>query len=467
MSGKFKIVVSDLHLGAGPPVGSNPLEDFQADAEFSILVDHLVVESERSGADVELILNGDVFEMLQVPHVPVFDPGQFYASGRYHSSAEADSALKMGHIIAGHPIFFAALRRFLQVGPPRRSVAFVKGNHDLDLFWTAVQDGIRTALDGTGERAALLTFEAWRIVREGIYVEHGNQYAERIDRVRDMVDPRDPDRPEQLALPPGSRLVIDLFNPVERARYWIDGVKPITALVWYALKYDFPFAARALAMLLRALPGALGHAFLALDEPRAETLARKLEDPAQVEALAARYEEDPVFRAQFNAEVANLLSPAPALEGAGALDLAPTPDPETMGENIRRRMVSALHEAARRLAVEHGVRLVVMGHTHEPVEEALPGGARYVNSGTWTWRLNLSGASSDVWRELFAHPERFTDEKRLTYVRVDYDVGGQPTGHLVDHRPLFPMGGGGDGQTFWSRVLDWFRALWRRIWPGG
>ncbi|MGD8625290.1 MAG: hypothetical protein PVJ34_12180 [Anaerolineae bacterium] len=467
MSVKCKIVVSDLHLGAGPPGGTNPLEDFVADAEFSLLVDKLIVESDRNGTEVELILNGDIFEMLQVPHVEVFEPDQVYASEFYHSSAEADSARKMGHIVAGHPIFFAALRRFLSVGPPRRYATFVKGNHDLDLFWPAVQDQIRTTLDASGERVTLLTFEAWHILREGIYVEHGNQYAEWIDQVEDMADPRDPDRPEQLALPPGSRLAIELFNPVERERYWIDGVKPITALVWYALKYDFPFAARALSMVLRALPGALGHAFLALEGAQPETLAGQLQDPAQVEALAARYEEDPAFRAQFNAEVANLLSPVPAAEGAGALEVVPRPDAENMGETIQRRMVSSLHEAARRLAQEHGVQLVTMGHTHEPVEDVLPGGARYVNSGTWTWRMDLSEAGADVWRELFAHPERFTAEQRLTYVRVDYDREGQPTGRLVDHRPHFPTGGAGEQGSFWSRLLDRLRALWRRLWPGG
>jgi UDP-2,3-diacylglucosamine pyrophosphatase LpxH len=251
---KFKIVVSDFHLGAGPPTGGNPLEDFTVDAEFASFLDTIAAESERDGADVELILNGDTFEMLQVPHTDDFDPEEEYPPERYHSSLAEDSARKMALIVRGHPVFFEALCDFIQPGSPQRRVTFVKGNHDLDLHWTLVQDQIRQALEASDDRFSLLSFVERRIRREGIYVEHGNQYGERVDQVQDMEEPHDPDRPGQLDYPPGSWFVMNIFNEIERERYWVDGVKPITALIWFALKYDFLFAARAVATLLRALP---------------------------------------------------------------------------------------------------------------------------------------------------------------------------------------------------------------------
>ena len=250
MAGKFKIIVSDLHLSAGREEEGNPLEDFGSDEAFGAFLDNLVAESDRDEVEVELIVNGDAFEMLQVPHVEGFDATVVYPPQTYHSSSEEDSALKMAVIIDGHRAFFESLGRFMRVGPPRRYVTFIKGNHDVNLHWRGVQELIRQATGSTGGRAALLSFEERRVSREGIYVEHGNQYAEVVDRLEDMEEPHDHEHPGQLAIPQGSWFVMDVYNLVEREKYWIDGVKPITALVWYALAYDFAFAAKAITTLL-------------------------------------------------------------------------------------------------------------------------------------------------------------------------------------------------------------------------
>jgi UDP-2,3-diacylglucosamine pyrophosphatase LpxH len=474
MPGKFKLVVSDLHLSAGHEAEGNLLEDFGSDQEFAALLDEAAAESKRKGADVELIINGDAFEMLQVPHEETFDPTAEYPPERYLSSSEADSILKMNIIIGGHPAFFRALAGFIQVGPPRRSVTFIKGNHDVNIHWAGVQDRIRRAVGAMGQRNPLLTFEERRISREGIYVEHGNQYAESVDRLADMEEPHDHDRPGQLAIPLGSYFVMNVFNKVERDKYWIDGVKPITALVWYALSFDFPFAAKAIATLARALPDILGQTVFAVDEDQAQALALDLEDPAQVEELAARYEEDEVFRAQFNAQVASVLSPTPGLPGAAAFSMTEVPDPVAMGEQVQKRVNSSLYAMAARRAAEEGVQLVTFGHTHDASVEDLPEGGVYINSGTWTWRADFEGEGKDTWQDLFEHPERFTGDRRLSYVRIDYDEAGRPSGQLkeyeppptpeppsppeveVDETPEGPV-------SLWDEVLAQLRALWKQI----
>ena len=463
MPDRVKVVLSDLHLGAGPPAGQNPLEDFQRDRAFAAFLDEVVAESDRLAAEVELILNGDTFEMLQVPHLDRFDPAVLYPPEAYHSSAEQDSVKKMALIINGHPGFFTALRDFLREGPPRRYVTFVKGNHDLDLHWRGVQAWIRQAIAATGDRAPLLSFVERRIVREGIYVEHGNQYAELIDRVKDMEEPHHPRHPGQLWYPPGSWFVMNVFNEVERERYWVDGVKPVTALIWYALQFDFAFAARALAALIRALPGTLEDAFLAVEESNAEDLLVRLEEPEQLQGLELRYRDEPAFRAEFNAILSAVVTPPPAPVGAGALTLTPSPDAVDMGEQIQARMRASLSDAARRRAAEEKVPLVIFGHSHEPVQERLPGGGRYINCGTWTWRGDFSGAGKEDWRDLFEHPERFTGDRQLTYVRIDYDPVGRPFGRLMQFEPGPDDldGGGSDPRaSLWSRLLAWLRGLW-------
>ena len=121
--------------------------------------------------------------------------------------------LKMALIIDGHRGFFEALGGFLRVGPPKRYVTFVKGNHDLNLHWSGVQSMIRDALGANSGRHTLVSFEERRIVREGIYVEHGNQYAEAVDRVKDMEEPHDHKDPLQLDLP---RILI----PPPKRHFW-------------------------------------------------------------------------------------------------------------------------------------------------------------------------------------------------------------------------------------------------------
>lgn len=466
LSGKFKIVVSDLHLSAGREREGNRLEDFSSDQEFAALLDQIATESDRNGANVELILNGDIFEMLQVPHVDRFDPSTVYRSEQYHSSSEEDSVRKMDIIVDGHQAFFAALGRFLRIGPPRRCATFVKGNHDLNLHWKGVQDRIRQELAATSRRESLLTFEERRICREGIYVEHGNQYAAAVDRVKDMEQPRDPEDPDQLALPFGSWFVMDVFNKWEAEKYWLDGVKPITALVWYALAYDFAFAARAVATLSRALPGILGEAFFAVEEPGGLVVPEELEDPGRVAELASRYETDEMFRAQFNAELEGMLSPAPQTFGIESTSAAAISDPVAMGDQVRAQVNSSLFKAASRLAAEEGVKLVTFGHTHDAGEESFPDGGTYINSGTWTWRADLSSEGGKTWRDLFEHPEWFTDERRLSYVRIDYDEEGQPHGKLVDYKlpeKRQPAPSPVAAPSFWERIMQWLRALLARV----
>ncbi|NIV32942.1 MAG: hypothetical protein GWN58_26910, partial [Anaerolineae bacterium] len=63
-------------------------------------------------------------------------PAIEYPPKQYHSSSEEDSVLKMAIIVEGHRAFFKGLGRFLRMGPPRRRVTFIKGNHDLNLHWS-------------------------------------------------------------------------------------------------------------------------------------------------------------------------------------------------------------------------------------------------------------------------------------------------------------------------------------------
>jgi len=61
-----RLVLSDLHLGTGSRPGElNVFEDFHYDDAFAELLAHYDAEAGDDG-EVELILNGDIFDLLKV-----------------------------------------------------------------------------------------------------------------------------------------------------------------------------------------------------------------------------------------------------------------------------------------------------------------------------------------------------------------------------------------------------------------
>src|SRR3954452_14631051 len=119
------MVVSDFHLGKGRYFldgTQNILEDFIYDREFSEFLNY-----HRSGnfadAEVELILNGDILNLLQIDTWGVFT----------HTITERSVTRAVQRIAAGHPEFFQALRRF--AAAPNHSISYVVGNHDVGLMF--------------------------------------------------------------------------------------------------------------------------------------------------------------------------------------------------------------------------------------------------------------------------------------------------------------------------------------------
>lgn len=455
MSPKCKIILSDLHLGAGcwadgnradeNRADGNRLEDFDSDDDFYALMQALVAESEHAQCEMELILAGDAFEFLQVPalrDVASFDPAARYAVSDYAPSSEAASAAKMALIVAGHARFFAGLRAFILAAPPYRRVTFIKGNHDVNLHWPEVQRVLRVALGAhSGPRAACVAFEERRITREGIYVEHGHQYAERANRFPDFEEPHDLAHPDQLHLPPGSAFVLGFFNNLERQYYWMDGVKPITALIWYAFALDFGLAVRALYALLRELPSLTWgnlqaewgvSTYLETHEQLMAEL-EALDDAKRIQALERDLSglRDFYRRAAYALAlygVPSRVAEAPAAEGLRDYAVLP----RALAEEKAQR--AALAEVAAQKVAQERVKVVVFGHTHEALQLPLAGDAVYLNCGTWTWVRDFSGEDYAAWKRLFKNPEQFTRARRLSYVRVDYDAQGQPSAQLLAYQ---------------------------------
>ena len=141
------------------------------------------------------------------------------------------SAQKLDAIYRGHPVFFRALAWFVGVG---HRVVFVRGNHDLELFWPPVQERIRecvareyaAAFHGpdsySPENRSLpdledrIRFEpGWFCYRRGaFYAEHGCQY-DLISASANPARPILPGHPWVMNPDVGSLAVICLHNHLE------------------------------------------------------------------------------------------------------------------------------------------------------------------------------------------------------------------------------------------------------------
>ena len=474
MDGSTKIILSDLHLGAGSFGGANPLEDFRHDRQFYDFLMSLRDESETSGRPMDLIINGDFIEYLQVPAVEVsdYDPRRQYPEDAYRSTTEADAVLRTDLVIAGHRPVFEGLAGFLSERP-RRTVTVIKGNHDLQLHWPGVQERIREALGAVGPRAPLLTFAARSVLQDGVYVEHGNQYGDPLNSLDDFENPVDPRRPDRLKTPVGSRFVIEFFNHVEYEKWWVDAVKPIPALIAYGMVLEPAFALKALAVLLTALPGMVFRPFAAgSGEPSPLEAVRT----GDVDEVASRYANDPAFRRELDAALREALQsigpygiPTPAGGETGSPSIgaragittgllralrgfrarvrrlcravrpaSPQPALLETGQRISRGFSDHLVGAAQQVIRERGVPVVIFGHTHQARLDVLQGGI-YANSGTWTWWRDFSQATWEDWQRLLAHPESFMTPHYLTYVRVDPEPEGRLRVSLHDLSGSLPL----------------------------
>ncbi len=406
------LVVSDLHLGDGqdPETGRyHPRENFIADRAFSAFLEHHDPRS-RSGTAL-LVINGDAFDFLRITNIPVTDADFEQWShtlkqlGVHRPPVELrpllprevryglrtndyKSVWKLRRIARGHPRFFAALGQWLEWGG---WIVFVKGNHDLELYWPLVQQAIRSEI-GHAHSPARGRLERVLFCQEcfqlgNLYIEHGHRF-EATTAVKGPATLRW--APSELTLPLGSFVNRYIINRLEGLEPFLDNIKPVQNLLWTLLRRHpaqvFSIARHALPFLLRAarpywLRDGLGFGLYFL------SILVQLVTIAGIALL--------ILWPEFRRAVAGLLPTAIyVIAGLGLVgpyltgfirDLLPRRKPkageDAFGEGIYGTM-SALG-----VRVDYPRLYGVVGHTHVPDVQRLPHIGRvevlYLNSGTW------------------------------------------------------------------------------------
>ncbi len=434
------LAVSDLHLGCdlrgGTPRGGDPRRDL-LDRALCRFLDHHALRRE-GGRRWRLLLVGDVFDFVAVTQTPA--PGltaPFEVAEEERSfglaSEEAKCAWKVTKVAARHEEVFHALARFLVAG---HELHFIRGNHDAELHWPAVQAELRrlvckrTGLEGDGLQAVAerIVFHAWFYLEPGfLYAEHGNAH-DRYCLQSGFFDEL-PGAPE-LELPMSSKAVRYFVNRWAKAQEELDNADKMSItefLRWTAkmgnpllITLDFvlmlyrviqPVALQSLR--LSKMAARLARRTVGRLEPEAREqqrlgnverwLARYADDSGeqarQLFALASRPAEQSLFDAVQLFFLDRMLLALVCL-GALVWGVASAPGlqklPWVAGACFAFGVANALlgrlrhtdahpllFTAARRVAQVFGVRYVVMGHSHRRVDEAVGPGQHYLNLGSW------------------------------------------------------------------------------------
>lgn len=342
-----KIVVSDFHLGSGRLVGElNPWENFFYDQEFADLLLYYS-SGEFADQEIELIINGDFFDLLQVR----------YDGGFPVHVTEQIAAAKLKAALDGHPVVMHALARF--VNQPRKSITVLPGNHDFELMFPACHHMFCERVTGSMVDPRMrFVLDKPYYEFDGVQIHHGMQF-EAINSYRFDEKFLVEGWPEPILRQPfGSIFVLEVLNTMKAYRPYIDRVQPLSLYLFGALFLD-PFVAWRLILLsIRTF---------------------------------YRWRIKPLFR-------------RPVVEGADLRSTMEVLKAYSAFPNFERKVKKLMRKNPR-------IHTLIMGHTHLRKVRRFGHGKTYVNTGTWTDLISLEISQLGVNRELtYATVEYFPDE---------------------------------------------------------
>jgi len=431
------LAISDLHLGGDLRRGVTHTAPPPQDAALVALLDQLAPSPPHGRPTCwRLVVAGDLVDFIGISLVPApHEAVPFRVTPEEERGGlgpESDKAVwKLSQVVSRHRRFVERLARFVADG---HDLVIVAGNHDQEWRLSAVRRAFVAALESALQRscgrheplAARVLFRDWFHLEPGrLYVEHGHRYDEYCVAPEPADDPtptstkRQEENSHTTPLAePVSTVALRLFGHHHGALDLnaIDGWTPRDFLRWaYGggrfVRVLADYGLMSLRMLVRALRARwIGPrrgdeaARRSVTERLARSLAGVVADhlrlAGELSALLRPPASDNVVR------VAQMLFVDRVLLAGGALLLlagcaaASMPAPWRAAALVatvalawrvdrrlaRARLVDAhpkLWGVAGRLAALFDVPVVVMGHSHRPVDAPVGARARYINLGSW------------------------------------------------------------------------------------
>lgn len=231
------LVISDLHLGAGQFVEGrkNPLEDFHSDRELCDFLNHYSSE-ELSSSHIELIINGDFYDLLATPFVPFYD-NDFWS--------EKASLNKLKMCIEAHGEVITALDSFLS--SKNKTITYIIGNHDAEFVFDSLQILFKSYFKEDNRNKIYFISDGKPYNPSlGIYLQHGHEYEE-----AHRFEPEESifitDEGEKYFKPSwGAYYVMNVINRYKEEREYVNSVRPIKNFLIHGFLFDTFFIMRFL-----------------------------------------------------------------------------------------------------------------------------------------------------------------------------------------------------------------------------
>lgn len=429
------LVISDIHLGRDPrPItgfseSHRPTPEF--DENFVAMLRHYTEGEEHQW---RLVLGGDFLDFVEV----VVRPGQDTPLRLTFEVTKEEMALGLGSeperarvkldmIVDYHLGLFRALAGFVRRGG---ALVLMRGNHDAEMFWEKVQRVLRQRLadlafsgerlevdDLLEQRAAFqsrIEFGPWCYIEPGrVYFEHGHQYDPycSFDHQLYPVSPNNPRRIDTPLFMFAMRYFVNRLS--DFAAHYADHWTPRDYWRWMRQKgpagvlYTLGMALEVCWRLVHySVPFSLGRArrYHEEQERRLSEEATRFGVPEDALRRIDALHHTPVTRNL--PELMRLLFLDRILLALGTLALmttvlvlAESTALELFGVlaalagawAVNRRLAPRRFllpgprqaHAARAIAEILGVRIVVMGHSHQRRKVDLGEGRYYVNTGCW------------------------------------------------------------------------------------
>lgn len=404
------IVLSDLHIGGESfPMLGHP----EALADF---LDQLAAHPGRD--ELELVVAGDFIDFLAEDPVQPWTP------------TEAGAVEKLRAVFGRRRDLFDAFARCAQ---ELGRFTILLGNHDIELAYPRVRDALLRRLETDPHRCHFVAGnDAYQIGE--LLIEHGNRYdawnAIDHDGLRQIASAasRGEQPPRGLDVCPGSLLVCGAMTPLKARYHFIDLLKPEGKLLALLLLEIEPTVVRK---HLRELFG-FASGWMLREYRKARWFAEEGAAPRRERLVAAEEDDDDLpteVRRVFYQELAELEGQRERPVAIGdPFDMLSTALLERENDGLRaifergeeipadrlRKLQVALgavpnrvrafdkgladgecYAAAKRMVEAGTAKVVVMGHTHLARVNDLPGGGRYLNTGTWADLIKVEDALLD------------------------------------------------------------------------
>lgn len=367
----MKIIISDLHMGCG-----DALEDFRYVARartrrkdrktlrrqiakmhrvFQRFLEGMLKAARRCNVTPELILLGDIFDLLQVEPKRFLDP------------------VKIERIASAHLPAFRALNSFTKRGG---KLTYVIGNHDHELLHPPMFNTLLRYLPELNADHHHKPLSHYVDHEAGIYAEHGNQY-DPLNHFHKFNDPRE--------LSFGSQMVLKLVNPYEKYYPLIDNIVGTRAQLWYALKHLPGFLSKTLLQSLdyKRLPSTLPHEQILMHLTNMMSDAKGLgwDGEFQRGLNKAMQANERLIKTELMKSLSNGIELLDCLEAGphpGALILN-----HVEGEFSRKALRILEKKKGKTLGpIPRTLRFLILAHTHQ-VRVARIAKRCYANSGCW------------------------------------------------------------------------------------